>query len=172
MNTTLSEIQTAFLPHVSLTPPAIVLTTFRRHPIFWLYKTHVRSIRCELVVDINGIFQVEYIDKRTYKTLKNKKVAERYIGKEIPEHEHVGALYAEEVRKVYTYYICKKCSCFNCLQMEMVFTGPVDIISGPINTTVCRTCPSCNKAIVQMDISSEPCSSNKTNRDQDCDLAR
>lgn len=172
MNTTLSEIKTEFLPHVSLTPPAVIYTTFRRHPIFWWYKTHVRSIRCELTVDIAGIFQVEYIDKRTYKTLKNKKVAERYVGKEILENEYVGTLYTEKVRRVYTYYICKKCDSFNCLQMEMVFTGPFDLVSGPINTTTCRTCPSCNKTIVQMDVSSEPCPSNKTNRDQDCDLAR
>lgn len=171
MNT--NSLPDAFLPHVSLIPTPIVYTTFRRHPIFFWHKTHIRSVICELVENqYSKLLEVEYTDQRTGNAFINKKTAELFLRKNIPENEHEGKLYVEKVRQVYAYYICKKCSCMKSMQTEIVFTGPFDIVGGPINTTTNRTCPNCGKASVQMDVSTEPTLPSTSTQDQDCDLAR
>lgn len=167
---TIQKIKTAFLPHVSLIPPAVVHTTFRRHPVFFWHKTHIRSVRCELIVDsCTKLLKAEYTDRRTDNTFANKKEVEHFLGREIPELEHDGKLYVEKVRNVFSYYICKKCAKVGFSKMEMVFLGPFDVVSGPITTTTNRTCPNCNKASVQIDISTEPSPVIKST--EDCDLA-
>ncbi len=165
----IKKINLAFLPHVSLIPPAIVYKTFRRHPIFPWHKTHMRSVLCELVVDpCTQILITNYTNKRTYGTFLSKKSAEHYLDIEIPEFKDVGKLCIEKARNVTVFYICMKCGCLKSHLMEIVFIGPFDIVTGPITTTTNSTCPNCNKASVQMDISAETSLIDKT--DQDCNL--
>lgn len=171
MNT--NSLPDAFLPHISLIPTPIVYTTNRRHPIFFLHKTHIRSVRCELTIDpCTRLFKVEYIDTRTSNTFINKKTAELFLRKEIPENEHEGKPCEEKLRQVYVYYVCTKCGCMKSMQTEMFFTGPSDIVSGPISTTTNRTCPNCGRGSVQMDVYSEPYIPSSLTRNEDCDLAR
>lgn len=159
------------LPHVSLIPQAVVYTVSRRHPICFWHKKHLRSVRCELVVDpTTHLLKTEYTDQRTCNTFTDKTEAERFLGREIPQLEHDGKLYVEKVRDVFTYYICNKCNRMQSKLMEMVFLGPHDTVSGPITTTTKRACPNCGKANIDIDISTEP--SPVVNTGQDCDLAQ
>lgn len=162
-----------FLPHVSVIPAPVVYATHRRHPIYFWNKTHVRSVCCVLMVNpCTKKIEVEYFDKRTYNTFINKAAAEHFLGRKIPDSEHDGKLYVEKVREMFMYYICKRCGHLDCLKTDVVVFGPYDLVSCPISTTTNRTCPHCEKASVEMDISTEPSPKSTVTQFQDCDLAR
>lgn len=166
MNT--STVNLGRLIHISLIPQPTIETKIRKHPMFLWYKNHKRSVQVEVITDKHKVFFAQYSDTRTGTPFEDKKSAERYLGREIPEPEYIGQHYAEKTRDVSLYCFCQKCRHVEVIKTEMVFKGPFNAVVGKISTTINLPCPKCGWTVEEVEVTTEPCTTSSLK--EDCDL--
>lgn len=161
MNSHLTTTKQASI-RISLFPQSETHTVSRRHPFFWWYKKHIRSIRVEPVTK-DAVFVAQYVDIRTGIIFINKKTAEDYLGYSIPDPLYVDQLYVEKHRDIFTYHFCTHCGHVESLKTEAVFLGPFNVVTHAISIRTELPCTNCNKTI-PVDVSTES-SDNQTSSD-------
>lgn len=162
---TLSKDQLLIL----LFPDEITVALFRRHPIFWWHKRHIRSIMVipELKNDVTRpYFIAQYFDARTGIRFISREAAQSFLGKAIIEPWYSDEECHEKMKVSQLCVICKTCGRISSEAKNVTFRGPFYFISNPIKIIVQLPCPTC-KTIIPIEVSTVANSELQVSKDCD-----